>query len=272
MKKFLCVVLVVLLLIPTLLRGEEDADILVVTAPSGATLRETPDTKAAKLGRIPYLAEVKRTEWSDNHSTVEGVTACWFKVSWQGKEGWVFAALLGSNPREIELIKSSDGKVRREMHRLWLKTDDGKEVEFVDNPVSDKEYLNFTYYGTLPGNQFHVVMQSGWEWCTYLLVACSDGRQQQVDAVPVVSPDAARFVTANFDLEAGYGHNRLQIFRYENGMGVLEWSEEPTEWGPENPVWESDTRIKFNKKVLSGDFTEAFVEFDNKTSTWRLAD
>ena len=62
MKKFLCVVLVVLLLIPTLLRGEEDADILVVTAPSGATLRETPDTKAAKLGQIPYLAEVKRTD------------------------------------------------------------------------------------------------------------------------------------------------------------------------------------------------------------------
>lgn len=272
MKKILCAVLVAFLLIPAFLRAEGYEDILVVTAPSGATLRENPDTKAAKLGRIEYLTEVKRTEWSDNLSTVEGVTACWFKVSWQGKEGWVFAALLGSNPKESALIKSSEGKARREMHRLWLKTEDSKEVEFVSKLINNKEYLNFTYYGITPGQQFYTVMQDGWEWCRFLLVNCRDGRQQEVDAVPVFSQDATRFVTANYDLEAGYGHNRLQIFRYENGMGVLEWSEEPTEWGPENPVWESDNRIRFNKKVLSGESEPAVVEFDKTANVWRLLD
>jgi len=272
MKKVLCIVLVVLLLIPAFLRAEAYEDICVVTAPSGATLRETPDTKAAKLGRIPYLAEVKRSEWSDDLSTVEGVTACWFKVTWQGKDGWVFAALLGSNPKETALIRASDGKARREMHQLWLKTENGKEVEFASKLINNKEYLNYTFYGSTPGQQFYTVMQDGWEWCSFLLINCRDGRHQEVDAVPVFNQDATRFVTANFDLEAGYGHNRLQIFRYENGMGVLEWSEEPTEWGPENPVWESDTRIRFNKKVLSGDFKPAFVEFDETANTWRILD
>ena len=272
MKKLLFVVLFTILLIPTFLCAEVNEDILVVTAPSGATLRETPDTKAAKLGRIPYLTEVKRTEWSDNNSTAEGVTACWFKVSWHGKEGWVFAALLGSNPKEIALIKASEGKARREMHRLWLTTDDGKQLELVDKPVYGEENMHFVFCGAMADQPFYIVRQIGWEWEHYLLINRCDGRQQILDAVPVFSPDSKRFVTANLDLAAGYNENRMQIFRYEDGMGVLEWSEEPTEWGPDKPVWESDTRIKFNKTVLSGDYEEAFVEFDKAANTWRLVD
>ena len=57
------------------------------------------DPKAAKVDRVPYLDEVKCTEWSDEQSTVGGVTACWFKVTWQDSEGWVFGGLVCSNPK-----------------------------------------------------------------------------------------------------------------------------------------------------------------------------
>ncbi|EKD83534.1 MAG: hypothetical protein ACD_39C00614G0002 [uncultured bacterium] len=273
MRTGLCLLLAtVLLLLPMQIVAEEYEDICVITAPSGASLRANPDPKAEKIDRVPYLAEVKRLEWSDATSTVEGITACWFKVAWQGKEGWVFGGLVCSTPKEIALIKTVGARAKREMNKLTLSAENGKTVEFLDKPLNDKECLNFSLESYLPEHGFFVVMQGGYEWCNHLLINAQDGRQQEVDAIPVFSPDKTRFVTANHDLEAGYGHNRIQIFKMAEGMGVVEWSEEPTEWGPENVVWESPTRIKFTRKIFTGGEVEAIIEFSETDKAWNLTD
>ncbi|EKD82325.1 MAG: hypothetical protein ACD_39C01358G0002 [uncultured bacterium] len=269
-----CVILlsVLLSLLPLQSFGEAYQDICVITAPSGATLRAEPDAKAAKVDKIPYLAEVNRTEWSDGQTTVEGITASWFKVTWQGKEGWVFGGLVCSTPQEMAMIKTVGDKVKREMNRLVLTADNGKTVEFTDKPVNDKDCLDFRFAAALAGQGYYVVMQGGYEWCNHILVNAKDGRQQQIDAVPVFSPDGIRFVTANHDLEAGYGHNRVQIFKIVDGMGVVEWSEEPTEWGPENVAWESPARIAFTRKIFVGGETKAVIEYDAKDAKWNMKD
>lgn len=263
---------VLLSLLPLQSFGEAHQDICVITAPSGATLRAEPDAKAAKVDKIPYLAEVSRTEWSDGQTTVEGITASWFKVTWQGKEGWVFGGLVCSTPQEMAMIKTVGGKVKREMNRLVLTVDNGKTVEFADKPVNDKDCLDFRFAAALVDQGYYVVMQGGYEWCNHILVNAKDGRQQEIDAVPVFSPDGTRFVTANHDLEAGYGHNRVQIFKIIDGMGVVEWSEEPTEWGPENVAWESPARIQFIRKIFVGGETMAVIEYDAKDAKWNMKD
>ena len=263
---------VLLSLLPLQSFGEAFQDACVVTAPSGATLRTAPDPKAAKVDRIPYLAEVSRFDWSDEQTTVEGITACWFNVTWQGKEGWVFGGLVCSTPEEMAQIKAAGDKVKRVMNRLVLTADNGKTLEFIDVPVNNKENLNFRLEAILPDRGYYVVMQDGYEWCNHILVNAQDGRQQQIDAVPVFSPDGTRFVTANHDLDAHYGHNRVQIFKVIDGMGVVEWSEEPTEWGPENVAWESPARIQFTRKIFVGGGTKAVIEYDAKDAKWNMKD
>jgi len=141
---------VLLSLLPLQSFGEAFQDACVVTAPSGATLRTAPDPKAAKVDRIPYLAEVSRFDWSDEQTTVEGITACWFNVTWQGKEGWVFGGLVCSTPEEMAQIKAAGDKVKRVMNRLVLTADNGKTLEFIDVPVNNKENLNFRLEAILP--------------------------------------------------------------------------------------------------------------------------
>ena len=67
------------------------------------------------------------------------------------------------------------------MNRLTLIIDNGRTVEFADKPVNDKDCLDFRLWALLPDPGFFVVMQSGYEWCNYLLINSKDGRQQEIN-------------------------------------------------------------------------------------------
>lgn len=266
----------VLCLFPVSSFGENDAIIYVVTAPSGASLRESPKATAKKLAQVPVYSEVKWEEGSAEGAqesiTVEGITAGWEKVSWQGKTGYIFAGLLCSNPEEMREIKAMAKQVKREMNRLTFTPANGKEVVLADKPACGETFLSYRFAGTLPGQHFFVVKQVGFEWWSMLLVNMKDGRQHQVDNLPVFSPDGERFVTANLDVQAGFVSNRLQIFKMVDGMGTLEWELEPSDWGPKNAVWESPTRIKFSKTDREDKETPAAVEFNAADKTWHLVE
>jgi hypothetical protein len=81
----------------------------------------------------------------------------------------------------------------------------------------------------------------------YILVDAATGVATDIDAVPVPSPDGSRFATASLDLIAGHDPNRFRIYRISPNGPVIEWSVEPKEWGPADPVWIDDSRIRFDR-------------------------
>ncbi len=250
--------------------GENNSDICIITAPSGASMRAEPRINSKKLAHVPAFAEVNRLEWSEEHTTVEDIKGCWNKVAWQGKEGYIFAGLLCSNPEEMRLVKAQEKLVKREMDRLTLTLNNGSTVVVKDKPVFGEASLRCRFKGMLANQSFFVIEQAGWEWGNILLINTHDGRQQIIDSMPIFSPTGDRFVTTNWDLHASYTSNRIQIFSLQNGMGNLEWSHEPIDWGPENAIWESPTRIRFTRKDTEGKETPAAVEFNEKEKTWHL--
>jgi hypothetical protein len=272
MRKIVFGLLIFICVVSLTVTAESYQNPAVITAPSGASLRAGPKTSATRLALVPALAEVNILGHSEEHTTVEGVQGCWQKVSWQGKEGYVFAGLLCSDPEEMQQINNMNKLIKRETNRLILTLSNGKTVEIHDKPVFGEESLRCRFKGRLTDQPLYAVEQTGWEWGNILLFNCNDGRRLEVDAMPVFSPGGEKFVTANCDLHAAYNPNRLQIFKMVDGMGIVEWTIEPDAWGPENPHWESETCIKFTRREMDGSERPVSVSYDSDHKSWQLSD
>jgi len=149
------------------------ADIAIITAPSGASLRSEPATTSLKLAAIPYLSEVVVLENTLDNQTIEGITGPWYRISHNKKEGYVFSGLISSNPEEMRLIKSLSKNVERTMLKLVIKAENGKTIVFENDPSygeSSKSYLLKDY---LEAFHLYVIEESGWDWGNIILVSHS---------------------------------------------------------------------------------------------------
>ncbi|MEW6711967.1 MAG: SH3 domain-containing protein [Candidatus Riflebacteria bacterium] len=253
--------------------AQDHSDIWVITAPSGASLRDEPSLTGKKLDRIPFKSEVQLLMWADDdkRNSVEGIYGGWLKVVWQGKEGYVFAGLVCSNREEQKFIELSGGKVKREMHRLTMTADNGKVVLLEDNPVMGEESQANRFMGQIAGQPFWLVSQVGWEWHKFNIISTRDGDLTEIDEVPVFSPDSTRFVTANCDIHAGFTPNRIQIYKVNpEGRVSHEWSQEPEAWGAEDPVWHSDSKIGFTRRSDNDDLASMTLELDKTAGIWKI--
>lgn len=86
----------------------------------------------------------------------------------------------------------------------------------------------------------------------YCLVDASTGRMVELDALPVVSPDGARFVTASLDLVAGHAPNRIRIYRITSDGPKVEWSLEPSGWWAAGAVWADSGRLMLDSVSSRG--------------------
>ncbi|MFZ5950218.1 MAG: SH3 domain-containing protein [Candidatus Rifleibacteriota bacterium] len=276
MKKmvgFLLLLLVFSFTLPS--NAQNQGDCWVISAPSGASLRDQPSLTGKKLGTIPFKAEVQLLMWADeeNQSSVEGITGGWLKVIWQGREGYVFAGLVCSDRQEQKFIEMSDGKVKREMNRLTLTADNGKVLTLEDFPVMGEQSQTNRFMGQVAGQPFWLIAQVGWEWHKFCVVSTIDGDLTEIDEVPVFSPDSTRFVTMNCDIHAGFTPNRIQIYRVNSeGRVSYEWSVEPDAWGAEDPVWHSSVLIGFTRRSDTDALASATLKFEQTISSWILSD
>ncbi|MBL8021177.1 MAG: SH3 domain-containing protein [Leptospirales bacterium] len=76
-----------------------------VAAPTGLILRSAPATSAAVVGTIPFRKELKVIETSAEKVKIEGIEAPWQKVSYEGKEGWVFSGFLTNDAAVLDRIE-----------------------------------------------------------------------------------------------------------------------------------------------------------------------
>lgn len=268
--RVLSLLLALICLLPLNVRAQGEGDIIVVTAPSGASLREEPKTTGKKIAVVPYLTEVRFLQYSEEETMIDKVTARWNKISWNGNEGYVFGALTCSTPEEIKTIKTADGRARRDMHRLLLTCDDGTVVTIEDKPVDGENFLKNTFAGYLHNKAFFIVEQIGYEWGNPLLISTRDGRQLEIDAEPIFSPDGKRFVTVSMDLDAGFDPNRIKVFDIIDGMGVQTFVSEPEDWGPLSAEWLSNEKIKIRRRSQECSESECTLDFSAQTGKWQL--
>lgn len=76
-----------------------------VSAPAGLILRAAPAASAAALATIPFRTELKVIETSEEKVKIEGIEAPWQKVSYEGKEGWVFSGFLTNDAAVLDRIE-----------------------------------------------------------------------------------------------------------------------------------------------------------------------
>ncbi len=79
------------------------------------------------------------------------------------------------------------------------------------------------------------------------------GSQMEIKGFPVFNADSTQFVAVDLDLEAHYNPNVLSVFvRNRYAIWNLQYYIEPQGWGPEAPVWVSETKVNFSKRYAYG--------------------
>ena len=128
------------------------------------------------------------------------------------------------------------------------------------------------YIAVIDHHLIQVVLPEG---SLHVMVDAATGAMTEIDAAPVMSPDGSRFATASLDLVAGHGPNRFRIYRMSPNGPVIEWSFEPKEWGPADPVWLDTSRIRFDR--VTADTRTAPISFrrspavlEGGTGSWSI--
>ncbi|HEX7241864.1 MAG TPA: hypothetical protein VF263_16400 [Longimicrobiaceae bacterium] len=155
---------------------------------------------------------------------------------------------------ERELLAQAPGPVRREGARLLFRTGQGRVVPLENDTTEGDRYVHYLYQGYLRDVGYHLVQVGFYEGGAYELVSAESGDRTQVAALPVVSPDLRRFVTASVDLEAGYVPNGLQVWRLTPAGPRLEWGLDGGDtWGASGASWRGPGTVEFVKETRTLD-------------------
>jgi hypothetical protein len=153
-------------------------------------------------------------------------------------------------------IERAPERVARRGDTLIVRLADGNAATFVNRNVEDDTGVWYTYREYLPAVHYHLVAAHLYEGTAYVLTHHDTGGRARIQALPVFSPDGARFATASEDLESGYNPTAIQIWRVVETAFVLEWSFEPAgdpvrhseeAWGPGELRWISPTEIRVQR-------------------------
>lgn len=94
-----------------------------ITANSGLTLRERPGKEYPKVSIIPWDAQVEVLDTSGPIEIIKGKKSPWFKLSYQGKEGWAFGYYITTFPNQKSSLEE-DFRIR--LYSAWLKLGESK--------------------------------------------------------------------------------------------------------------------------------------------------
>jgi uncharacterized protein YgiM (DUF1202 family) len=81
----------------------------IVTASTNLIVRAKPEKTGAKLGVIPHGAIVDVLQEGDTEITIDKITSKWYRVSYNGTEGWAFGGYLDiAKAQKNSLSEESD--------------------------------------------------------------------------------------------------------------------------------------------------------------------
>ena len=155
---------------------------------------------------------------------------------------------------------------------LIVPTQTGIE-QFVNGDPESGEFIGYIFLLYVSEIDQVLVYTQFYESGAYLMIDRQSGQSTELDALPLLSPDRRRLVTVSGDLMAGYGANRIQVYR-ASGM-QLEWSFEPQDWEPQTGAWLSNDSLEVIKRVYDASFDQ-FKDLPLKVKYaeggWRFAD
>jgi hypothetical protein len=158
--------------------------------------------------------------------------------------------------------------VARDSTRLRIRLLTGDSVVFVDSTIIEVETVVYSYREYLDAIQYHIVEVNYYEGGGYLLIDARTGKDTFIPELPVLSPDAARFVLTQVYFD--YDEVSVQIWRLGANGPELEWRFDPRDvqtspagrwwevvWGLSAPEWLSPTELQLRKEDYDGRLGEA---------------
>jgi hypothetical protein len=149
-------------------------------------------------------------------------------------------------PIPADALKAAirSGRAIPNEHGITIVLAGGKHIDFQDKTIGcpsgarqldDANCQHFVLAADLPSKRFFLIRRQDYEGGVYFLVDDHTGRQTEIDAVPVFSPDGSRFLVQN-DNVATYHENNLEIWRREGDTATIEWSHPYKQVYAEAPV------------------------------------
>jgi hypothetical protein len=177
---------------------------------------------------------------------------------------------------EDRLLPDTD-RAARHGDTLALVLAAGDTLRLVDESGDHSDVVYYSYQGHWPPAGQFLVQRQYYEGAEHVMVDDSTGDQTVIPDRPLLSPDSRRFAVLSLDLVAGYGPNTLQLWRLEDGVPTMEWETSPSQWGPTDGAWESDTALHFTQhgycSELGGkgrDMCDRAARLYRSGGTWHL--
>lgn len=260
----------------------------LVQAKSGLSLRASPAAKGQLLQKLTDGTSVEILDKKGPAAKIEGVKSNWFKVTAQGKTGWVFGGfirLAAAKPvlppektkvpekesvpatsdteseysdfdfvgSEKAVLKKFPAKVTRKQKSLQLKCAAGKNVELINDETENESCVMYYCLDYIQPEGLFLIYAQMYEGCDHFFVTEASGKTVSLGEMPIFSPARSRVAVSGFDITAAYDFNGIKIFKIDKGELQLEFELQPENWGPQDFHWESETAAKFNQvSVVDG--------------------
>ena len=155
--------------------------------------------------------------------------------------------------REKGLLQQYPKKFSRQGDRLILLPVKGKPQVYKDVSTENDDGITYALKNYLPATGQAIVEYIGCLGeCTHnLLIDMHSGNIKSAGNQQTLSPDKRRLAVWGGDYS--FQFHFLAIYRVTPRGLVTELNIEPKEWWPENLVWETNERIRFDKTVANGD-------------------
>jgi hypothetical protein len=158
---------------------------------------------------------------------------------------------------EVASIAASGGKVSRSHGELLIRLLNGRTLTLKTD--STMGYA-LRYAGYLKGIRTHVVHRVPYEDAgNYVLVDDSTGDSTIVWAMPLPSPDGARFVLTSLDTDAESAVGSIAVWRMVGRVPEKEFSIEE-EWESSNAVWRDSRTIDFVRNKWDPDHPFIYIK------------
>lgn len=145
-------------------------------------------------------------------------------------------------------IRASAGMVSRIGSELHVRLVNGRTMIFRDDTTAGLRYALPRYVGYIKSLRVHVIHRIPYEGTgAYVIVHDSTGDTTMVFGMPVPSPDGRRFALTSMSDYGGFDPNLIEVWRMIDGKPKNEFSYEPEDWQPSDPVWRNSVTLDFIK-------------------------
>jgi hypothetical protein len=169
-------------------------------------------------------------------------------------EGCVDKGSVPENPNDDSLLLLRDKQfIQKKDSIISIRCRSGL-VTLTEHTTTDGEgYQDYKYAGTLKDNPTAVFSEGFNLGLDYVLVNAHSGKKNMLWALPQLSEDGKKIVSASYDLDAGFMHNGIQVYAVEVDSLRLLWQQEFEDWGPAQVKWVDNHTIIIKQMGPAGE-------------------